>query len=168
MSAHSNSSSTMRTPQEGDPGTPVNGQSPEKSDDRLVSLDPAEDPLCFSTFRKWLAVMVICAGAFCVTCASSVVRSTPSTSRSAWPIGSRSVFPLQAAFTELGMADEFHVSREPTILTISLFVLGPPSSSQVYLKDSHFKNRIRIGTASHRPILRSQSDLFSFRISDYH
>ncbi|KAJ7813864.1 MFS general substrate transporter [Mycena olivaceomarginata] len=60
-----------------------------------------ENPLCFSTFRKWLAVVVIAAGSLCVACASSV-----------------------AAFTELKMAEEFRVSREPTILTISLFVLG--------------------------------------------
>ncbi|KAJ7304629.1 major facilitator superfamily domain-containing protein [Mycena albidolilacea] len=101
MSAPSNSSSTMETPGE-DPATLATGQSPEKSDDRLVSaLDPAENPLCFSTFRKWLAVVVIAAGSLCVACASSV-----------------------AAFTELKMAEEFRVSREPTILTISLFVLG--------------------------------------------
>jgi hypothetical protein len=48
-------------------------ESPEKLDGRLVSLDPSEDPLCFSTFRKWLAVCVIAAGSFCVTCASSMV-----------------------------------------------------------------------------------------------
>ncbi|KAJ7680960.1 major facilitator superfamily domain-containing protein [Mycena polygramma] len=72
----------------------------EKSEG-LVSLDRSEDPLCFSTFRKWLAVGVIAAGSFCVACASSI-----------------------ASFTELGMAAEFHVSHEPTILMISLFVLG--------------------------------------------
>ncbi|KAJ7140499.1 MFS general substrate transporter [Mycena crocata] len=75
--------------------------SPEKSDERLVALDPSEDPLAFSAFRKWLAVAVISSGSFCVTCASSM-----------------------ASFTEIGMAEEFHVSREPTILSISLFVLG--------------------------------------------
>ncbi|KAJ7624144.1 major facilitator superfamily domain-containing protein [Mycena rosella] len=91
MEAPQDDSATLSTP----------GQSPEKTDDRLVSLDASEDPLCFSAFKKWLAVTVICTGSFCVTCASSV-----------------------AAFTEIGMAAEFHVSREPTILTISLFVLG--------------------------------------------
>ncbi|KAJ6498747.1 major facilitator superfamily domain-containing protein [Mycena sanguinolenta] len=97
--AQSNSSS-IETPPE-DSTTIANGESPEKSDDRLVSLDPSEDPLCFSSFRKWLAVAVISAGSFCVTCASSM-----------------------ASFTEIGMAEEFHVSREPTILMISLFVMG--------------------------------------------
>ncbi|KAJ6625787.1 major facilitator superfamily domain-containing protein [Mycena sp. CBHHK59/15] len=70
-------------------------------DSPSVSLDASEDPLCFSFFKKWLAVAVISAGSFCVTCASSV-----------------------ASFTEHGMAREFHVSREATILSISLFVLG--------------------------------------------
>ncbi|KAJ7092077.1 MFS general substrate transporter [Mycena belliarum] len=77
------------------------GQSPERTDDRLVSLDDSENPLCLSAFRKWVAVAVICSASFCVTCASSM-----------------------ASFTEIGMAAEFHVSREPTILMISLFVLG--------------------------------------------
>ncbi|KAJ7902327.1 MFS general substrate transporter [Mycena leptocephala] len=102
MAAHSNSSATTESPQD-DSATVAVGQSesPEKLDGRLVTLDPSEDPLCFSTFRKWLAVCVIAAGSFCVTCASSM-----------------------ASFTEQGMAAEFHVSRESTILMISLFVLG--------------------------------------------
>ncbi|KAJ7782471.1 MFS general substrate transporter [Mycena maculata] len=75
------------------------GQSPDK--DNLVSLDASEDPLCFSTVKKWTAVAVICGGSFCVTCASSM-----------------------ASFTETGMAAEFHVSHEATILSISLFILG--------------------------------------------
>ncbi|KAJ7162170.1 major facilitator superfamily domain-containing protein [Mycena filopes] len=76
--------------------------SSEKRDDHLVdSLEASEDPLCFSTFKKWLSVAVIAMGSFCVTCASSM-----------------------ASFTEAGMAAEFHVSHEPTILSISLFVFG--------------------------------------------
>ncbi|KAF7305789.1 RNA polymerase II-associated protein [Mycena chlorophos] len=66
-----------------------------------VSLDPSEEPVYWSTAKKWLAVGVISAGSFCVTFASSM-----------------------ASFTEAGMAKEFHVSHEPTILSISLFVLG--------------------------------------------
>ncbi|KAJ6538832.1 major facilitator superfamily domain-containing protein [Mycena vulgaris] len=101
MAAPSTSSRAMEA--QDDSATVSIGQSPEpeKKDDHLVSLDASEDPLCFSTFRKWLAVAVISSGSFCVTCASSM-----------------------ASFTELGMAAEFHVSREPTILMISLFVLG--------------------------------------------
>ncbi|KAJ7267696.1 MFS transporter [Mycena haematopus] len=97
--------SSLEAPQEDSATLACPGEPSEKSeleDDRFrVSLDPAEDPLCFSSFRKWLAVMVISSGSLCVTCASSM-----------------------ASFTELGMAEEFHVSREPTILMISLFVLG--------------------------------------------
>ncbi|KAF8200040.1 major facilitator superfamily domain-containing protein [Mycena galopus ATCC 62051] len=89
MATQSNSSTTMETTPE-DSTTLANEQPPEKSDDHLVSLEPAEDPLCFSTFKKWLAVAVISTGSFCVTCASSM----------------------------LGMAQEFHVSRESTILMI--------------------------------------------------
>ncbi|KAK7018861.1 RNA polymerase II-associated protein [Favolaschia claudopus] len=93
----------METPPEPeDSRTLANEQTQEKSaDDHLVSLDATEDPLCFSAFKKWLAVAVIASGSFCVTCASSM-----------------------ASFTEQGMATEFKVSREPTILMISLFVLG--------------------------------------------
>ncbi|KAJ7467084.1 major facilitator superfamily domain-containing protein [Mycena latifolia] len=91
----------MEGPQDDSATLSPPGPSSEKNDDRLVSLDASEDPLCFSPSRKWLAVVVICSGSFCVTCASSM-----------------------ASFTESGMAAEFHVSREPTILMISLFVLG--------------------------------------------
>ncbi|KAJ7624151.1 major facilitator superfamily domain-containing protein [Mycena rosella] len=48
-----------------------------------------------------MAVCVISAGSFCVACASSM-----------------------AIFTEKAMAEEFHVSHELTILSVSLFVLG--------------------------------------------
>ncbi|KAJ7734792.1 major facilitator superfamily domain-containing protein [Mycena maculata] len=78
-------------------------ESPEKmaSADHRVSLDASDDPLCFSHLKKWTAVAMISTGGFCVACASSM-----------------------AAFAEEGMAAEFHVSREATILSISLFVLG--------------------------------------------
>ncbi|KAF7315940.1 RNA polymerase II-associated protein [Mycena indigotica] len=73
--------------------------SPEKAGE--VTLDPSEDPVDWPTLKKWVAVGVISAGSFCVTFASSM-----------------------ASFTETGMAKDFHVSHEPTILSISLFVLG--------------------------------------------
>jgi hypothetical protein len=107
----------MDSPQE-DSATLSARQSPEKKDDHLVSLDASEDPLRFSTLKKWLAVAVICGGSFCVTCASSMVRR-----QSALVVCSLTV-RFKASFTEIPMAAEFHVSREPTILTISLFVLG--------------------------------------------
>ncbi|KAJ7222410.1 major facilitator superfamily domain-containing protein [Mycena pura] len=77
------------------------GSNSPSEKDRLVTLDASEDPYRWSTFRKWLAVAVISSASFCVTCGSSM-----------------------ASFTEDAMAAEFHVSREPTILTISLYVLG--------------------------------------------
>ncbi|KAJ7141175.1 major facilitator superfamily domain-containing protein [Mycena epipterygia] len=87
---------TLRMPVSQPPSPPA-----KLNRDERVFLDSSEDPLCFSTFKKWLAVVVISAGSFCVACASSM-----------------------AIFTEKAMAEEFHVSHEPTILTVSLFVLG--------------------------------------------
>ncbi|KAJ7151784.1 major facilitator superfamily domain-containing protein [Mycena crocata] len=89
----------MKVPQD-DP-TPLAVSQAEKAHERLVALDPSEDPLAFSTFKKWLAVAVISGSSFCVACASSM-----------------------AVFTENEMAKEFRVSQEPTILSVSLFVLG--------------------------------------------
>ncbi|KAL0953075.1 hypothetical protein HGRIS_007275 [Hohenbuehelia grisea] len=75
---------------------------PASSDDPFeVRLEAADDPQQLSSFRKWLAVIVISASSLCVTCASSV-----------------------ASFTENGVAREFHVSHEVTILSISIFVEG--------------------------------------------
>ncbi|KAI6167729.1 MFS general substrate transporter [Pisolithus thermaeus] len=54
-----------------------------------------------SALRRWIAVFVISLGALCATSASSM-----------------------AAFTETGMAEDFHVSHEVTILGVSLFVAG--------------------------------------------
>ncbi|CAK5262687.1 unnamed protein product [Mycena citricolor] len=89
------------TPTETHTGTGLEKAQDSEDDSFLVKLDPSEDPVLFSPFKKWLVVMVISAGSFCVTCASSM-----------------------ASFTEQALAEEFHVSREPTILMISLFVLG--------------------------------------------
>ncbi|KII93520.1 hypothetical protein PLICRDRAFT_152327 [Plicaturopsis crispa FD-325 SS-3] len=68
---------------------------------RLVSLDPDEDPQNKSTLRKWIIVTVICSAALCVACASSI-----------------------ATFTENPMAADFHVSKEATILGISMYIEG--------------------------------------------
>ncbi|KAH0834304.1 major facilitator superfamily domain-containing protein [Lanmaoa asiatica] len=75
--------------------------SKEAIDSYLVTLEPENDPQCMSTFRRWLAVLVISAGSVCVTCASSV-----------------------SAFTEAGSSQTFHVSHEVTVLGVSLFVCG--------------------------------------------
>ncbi|KAJ7646641.1 MFS general substrate transporter [Roridomyces roridus] len=98
----STTDSTIATLEAGPDTDPAYEKHEQQQDEYLVStLDPSEDPLCFSALRKWTAVVTICLGSFCVTCASSV-----------------------ASFTEKPMAAEFHVSRESTILLISLFVLG--------------------------------------------
>ncbi|THH05837.1 hypothetical protein EW146_g9793 [Bondarzewia mesenterica] len=69
--------------------------------DYEVTLEPEDDPQQLPLFRRWLAVITISSASVCVTCASSA-----------------------ASFTEAGVAREFHVSKEVTILAISLFVLG--------------------------------------------
>ncbi|KAF5364598.1 hypothetical protein D9758_005617 [Tetrapyrgos nigripes] len=66
-----------------------------------VTLDESEHPQNCSTWRKWAAVFVISSCALCVACTSSA-----------------------ASFTENGVAKEFNVSHEVTILAISLFVQG--------------------------------------------
>ncbi|KAG8215543.1 major facilitator superfamily domain-containing protein [Butyriboletus roseoflavus] len=78
-------------------------QSPSKEaiDSFLVTLEVEDNPQCMSTLRRWVAVLVISSASLCVTCASSM-----------------------AAFTEAGTSQTFHVSREVTVLGISLFVLG--------------------------------------------
>ncbi|KAI6118228.1 major facilitator superfamily domain-containing protein [Pisolithus sp. B1] len=70
-------------------------------DSILVTLETHEDPQKMSALRRWIAVFVISLGALCATSASSM-----------------------AAFTETGIAEAFHVSREVTILGVSLFVAG--------------------------------------------
>lgn len=86
----------------------------------LVELSPEDDPKNLSTFRKWLVVSIISSSALCVTCASSVVSvfalSTPAVPADA--LGQK------AAFTEAGVARDFHVSKEVSILGVSLFVQG--------------------------------------------
>lgn len=66
-----------------------------------VTLGPEDDPQQLPLLRRWLAVVTISCASVCVTCTSSA-----------------------AAFTEAGVAREFHVSKEVTVLAISLFVMG--------------------------------------------
>ncbi|VDC02929.1 unnamed protein product [Peniophora sp. CBMAI 1063] len=66
-----------------------------------VTLDEKDDPLKLSLARRWMAVVIICSGAACVTCASSA-----------------------AASAETQLQSAFGVSKEVTILGVSLFVLG--------------------------------------------
>ncbi|KZP20629.1 MFS general substrate transporter [Athelia psychrophila] len=66
-----------------------------------VTLDASEDPQLAPVLKRWITVLVIFSASLCVTCSSSI-----------------------AASTEAGMASEFGVSKEVTILGISLFVMG--------------------------------------------
>ena len=43
-------------------------------DEFLVTLDARDDPKRMRTSRKWTVVLVVCSGAMCATCASSMVR----------------------------------------------------------------------------------------------
>ncbi|KAG1763907.1 major facilitator superfamily domain-containing protein [Suillus placidus] len=81
--------------------TDVSSSQNAKDDPHLVVLEPEDNPQNMSSFRRWLAVLIISSASLCVTCASSI-----------------------AAFTELGAAQTFHVSHEVTILGVSLFVTG--------------------------------------------
>ncbi|KAF7975148.1 hypothetical protein HWV62_10315 [Athelia sp. TMB] len=71
------------------------------ADPFLVSLDETDDPQLTPVFKRWVTVLVISSASLCVTCSSSI-----------------------AASTEGGLAATFGVSRELTILGVSLFVLG--------------------------------------------
>ncbi|KZP29647.1 MFS general substrate transporter [Athelia psychrophila] len=74
---------------------------PTTMDSFLVTLEPHEDPQCLPTLAKWTAILVISSASLCVTCFSSIASST-----------------------EAGIAAEFHVAKEVSILGISMFVLG--------------------------------------------
>ncbi|KAG1809201.1 major facilitator superfamily domain-containing protein [Suillus subaureus] len=69
-----------------------------EGDPRLVVLEPEDDPQNMSSFRRWLAVLIISSASLCVTCASSIAKQ--------------------------GSAQTFNVSHEVTILGLSLFVVG--------------------------------------------
>ncbi len=44
------------------------------SEDRFaIQLQPDDDPKGLPSLRKWITVLVVCSGALCATCASSVV-----------------------------------------------------------------------------------------------
>ena len=55
----------------------VNEESPSKSnlaeDPYLVNLDTEEDPRNMSQYQKWLIIFVLCSGALCSTCSTSMV-----------------------------------------------------------------------------------------------
>ncbi|KIO17712.1 hypothetical protein M407DRAFT_32619 [Tulasnella calospora MUT 4182] len=73
----------------------------EERDPYHVRLEGDEDPKSKTKVTKWMAVIIICSAATCVTCTSSV-----------------------ASFTQRPMQEQWHVSSPVTILGISLFVEG--------------------------------------------
>lgn len=83
-----------------------------------VDLEPNEHPQQHTSFKKWTVILVVATSALCVTCASSAVRSALHVQNHAYQ---RS---WQASFTEAGIAAEFHVPHEVTILSITFFVAG--------------------------------------------
>ncbi|KAJ3795029.1 MFS general substrate transporter [Lentinula aff. detonsa] len=69
--------------------------------DYEVDLLPEEHPQNLPLWRKWLAIVIVSCCSFCVTGSSSM-----------------------AAFTETAVADDFHISHEIAVLSVSLFVEG--------------------------------------------
>ncbi|KAG2101785.1 major facilitator superfamily domain-containing protein [Suillus cothurnatus] len=74
--------------------TDVSASQNVEGDPHLVIIEPEDNPQNMSSFKRWLAVLIISSASLC------------------------------AAFTEQGSAQTFHVSHEVTILGISLFVAG--------------------------------------------
>jgi MFS family permease len=95
----------------------TNGQILIGQDHIEVTLDPEDDPQKFSSFRRWTALLVISSASLCVTCASSIVSFVAS-------LKSVHLIRRKASFTEAGIAKEFDVSKEITVLGLSLFVMG--------------------------------------------
>lgn len=88
-----------------------------------VHLEGLEDPKNLPSSRKWLATLVICSAACCVTCVSSVVSLTRELT-SIHVLLTLNPYLVQAAFTQKAQQKEFHVSSPVTILGISLYVEG--------------------------------------------
>ena len=103
--------------------TPQKFDETDKSSDKyLVTLDESEDPKQLPGYRKWIAVSVISAGAFCATSASSMVRTVCFIKVCLACVVL--IWRVKAAFTEPGVGHALHVGHEVTILGVSLFVLG--------------------------------------------
>lgn len=89
-----------------------------KADPFLVTLDASDDPQQAPVLKRWITVLVISSASLCVTCSSSIV------SLSHTSLACSQTDHSQAAFTEAGLSQDFGVSKEVTILAISLFVMG--------------------------------------------
>ncbi|KAG1840646.1 major facilitator superfamily domain-containing protein [Suillus subluteus] len=78
--------------------TEVSASQSVECDPHLVFLEPEDNPQNMSSFRRWLAVLIISSASLCVTCTSFDCESVS--------------------------LKTFHVSEEVTVLGISLFVVG--------------------------------------------
>lgn len=88
--------------------TPEGPRAPTNISEKVRDRDPYEvilehedNPQNRSKIHKWIIIIITSSAALCVACASSV-----------------------ASFTELGVSRDLHVSKEATILAISLYVFG--------------------------------------------
>ncbi|PSS18916.1 hypothetical protein PHLCEN_2v3176, partial [Hermanssonia centrifuga] len=81
--------------------SPQEDPSPKTQNPYEVTLSPEDDPKNLPLWRKWMIVLIIDAGAICVTGASSM-----------------------AATAEPGIEAEFHVSAVVATLAVTLFVTG--------------------------------------------
>lgn len=70
------------------------------SDKYQVTLDQEDDPLCFSVWRKWIAVLIVSSGALCAVAASSMAglymlsRASFRLMRTFRLLSRRSAFPM--------------------------------------------------------------------------
>jgi hypothetical protein len=104
--------------------TPPLGADSDGSFSYEVFLEPAENPQELTLVRRWLAVICISTASICVTCASSMVRGFCFVTFPSSEVSHCRVRVRQAAFSEVPVARQFHVSKEVAILGVSLFVLG--------------------------------------------
>lgn len=95
-------------------------EQPEAPDKLEVALEQEDDPKALPVWRKWIIVLVICSGALCATCASSMVRKSLRVAIIEFVAHG----VPQAAFAETGVRRDLNVGSEVAILGVSLFVLG--------------------------------------------
>lgn len=107
------------------------------TDTNLVEWPPgdSEHPQNWSSAKKWLVIVCVSSCSFCVTCNSSIVVSRSETlafqsalrcvakKKTLWTLPCTRWFLFQASTFD-ATASEFSISREVSLLGLSLFVLG--------------------------------------------
>ncbi|KAF7798663.1 hypothetical protein EIP86_009887 [Pleurotus ostreatoroseus] len=88
----------------------------------LVHLEAKEEPKNFSVWRKWIIIEVVCMGALCSTCASSM-----------------------AAYADDGIAATFHVGTEVAVLGVTTFLVGLGKRTATAVTLSHSCMQFNIG-----------------------